>query len=60
MANGKREVEAIRSEDNKVRKAKIAVVKDRAEKIYLRPIKELVLLVRAKLYPKNVIPYRNV
>lgn len=37
--------EAIRSEDDRVRKVKVEVVRDGERKTYLRPIKELVLLL---------------
>ena len=37
--------EAIRSEDDRVRKVKVDVVRDGERKTYLRPIKELVLLL---------------
>ena len=37
--------EAIKSEDGKVRKAQVEVMKEGRKKTYLRPIKELVLLV---------------
>ena len=40
-----RVAEAIRSEDDRVRKVKVEVVRDGERKIYLRPIKELVLLL---------------
>lgn len=40
-----RVAEAIRSEDGRVRKAKVEVVKEGERKTYLRPIKELVLLL---------------
>lgn len=40
-----RVVEAIRSEDDRVRKVKVEVVRDGKRKTYLRPIKELVLLL---------------
>ena len=37
--------EAIKSEDGEVRKAQVEVMKEGRKKRYLRPIKELVLLV---------------
>ena len=37
--------EAIRSEDDRVRKVKVDVVRDGERKTYLQPIKELVLLL---------------
>ena len=37
--------EAIKSEDGKVRKAQVEVMKEGRNKTYLRPIKELVLLL---------------
>ena len=37
--------EAIKSEDGEVRKAQVEVMKEGRKKTYLRPIKELVLLV---------------
>ena len=40
-----RVVEAIRSEDDRDRKVKVEVLRDRERKTYLRPIKELVLLL---------------
>ena len=38
-------MEAIRSEDDRDRKVKVEVVRDGERKTYLRPIKELVLLL---------------
>ena len=43
-----RVVETIKSKDNHVRKVKLMVIKDGVEKIYFRPLKDLVLLMRAK------------
>ena len=40
-----RVVEAIRSEDDRDRKVKVEVLRDGERKTYLRPIKELVLLL---------------
>lgn len=40
--------EAIKSEDGEVRKAQVEVMKEGRKKTYLRPIKELVLLVPAQ------------
>ena len=37
--------EVPRSDDGRVRKVKVNVVRDRERKTYLRPIKELVLLL---------------
>jgi hypothetical protein len=42
-----RVVEAILSEDGKVRKAKIAISRDREKKVYYRPINELVPIMHA-------------
>ncbi|XP_048576716.1 uncharacterized protein LOC116603307 [Nematostella vectensis] len=42
-----RVTEAVKSEDGRVRKAKVEVVRDRVKRTYLRPIKELILLIRA-------------
>ena len=42
-----RVTEALKSEDGRVRKAKVEIVKDGERKSYLRPIKELILLVPA-------------
>ena len=43
-----RVVETIKSKDNYVRKVKLMVIKDGVKKIYFRPLKDLVLLMRAK------------
>ena len=42
-----RVVEAILSEDGKVRKAKIAISRDGEKKVYYRPINELVPIMHA-------------
>jgi hypothetical protein len=41
-------VNAIQSEDGKVRKAEVAVSYDGTIKRYLRPLKEFVVLIRAE------------
>jgi hypothetical protein len=41
-------VNAIQSEDGKVRKAEVAVSYDGTIKRYLRPLKEFVMLIRAE------------
>lgn len=41
-------IDAIKSEDNKVRKARVMIYKDGEKKTYVRPISELVLLLRSK------------
>ena len=47
--------EAIQSDDGRVRKAQVEKVKGGAKKTFLRPIRELVLLVPApgKQFPSN-------
>lgn len=40
-----RVIQVVRREDDRVRKAKVQVVKDGERKTYLRPIKELILLL---------------
>ena len=45
-----RVVEAIKSKDDEVRQARISIWKDRENKIYLRPIHELVLFMRSKIH----------
>ena len=49
MGNG-RVVEAIKSKDDEVRLARTSIWKDRENKIYLRPIHELVLLMLSKMH----------
>lgn len=38
-------VDVIRSEDGRVRKVKVEIVKEGEKKAYIRPIKELILLL---------------
>ena len=45
-----RVVEAIKSKDDEVRQARISIWKDRENKIYLRLIHELVLLIHSKMH----------
>lgn len=40
-----RVVQAVKSDDGKVRKVKIAISKDGEKKVYYRPISELVLII---------------
>jgi hypothetical protein len=41
-------MEAIKSDDGKVRKVKIAILKDGEKKVYYRPISELVLIMHTE------------
>ena len=43
--------EVLRSDDGRVRKVKVSVVRDGEKKTYLRPIKELVLLLTDTVDP---------
>ena len=45
-----RVVEVIKSKDDKVRQTRISIWKDRENKTYLRPIHELILLMRSKMH----------
>ena len=49
-----RVVETIKSKDNHVRKVKLMVIKDGVKKIYFRPLKDLILLMRAKVIPHQM------
>ena len=45
--------EAIKSDDGRVRKARVELMKEGKKKTYLRPIKELILLIPAQTRPSN-------
>ncbi|KAK3750008.1 hypothetical protein QZH41_008651, partial [Actinostola sp. cb2023] len=52
--------EAIKSDDDKVRKAKVDLVRDGKKKTFLRPIKELILLLTAEPEMNNTKPQTGV